>query len=276
MSPSLASRKPKRRGNSSDQRRSHSAPAPLSDLQLVILSRAAQHPECLTSLEGGADGEATRRATRNLLERGLLIAASPAASKPRRGALGETAPEYWRITRSGLAVIGVAPSELSKECQQLVVGLDGGPSADAVRPKEARTRGDRRGDVKHPPVAKTRIRSSRRTSPGQAAPAQPSRRGTGATTEPKIRPAAEPGKTTSKSTNKETSGTRLLGLLCREDGATIPEIMQATGWLAHSSRAALTGLRKKGHAILREQHVGGRGTVYRIAAEPGPLAGQEA
>lgn len=42
---------------------------------------------------------------------------------------------------------------------------------------------------------------------------------------------------------------RVLALLRREEGATLAEITEATGWLPHSTRAALTGLRKKGHAI---------------------------
>jgi hypothetical protein len=38
-------------------------------------------------------------------------------------------------------------------------------------------------------------------------------------------------------------------LLAREEGATLEEMMAATGWLPHTTRAALTGLRKKGFAI---------------------------
>ncbi|MGE3744789.1 MAG: DUF3489 domain-containing protein [Sphingomonadaceae bacterium] len=45
----------------------------------------------------------------------------------------------------------------------------------------------------------------------------------------------------------------VLDLLQREGGATLDEIVDATGWLPHTTRAALTGLRKKGHAIARER-----------------------
>ncbi|MEJ6010458.1 DUF3489 domain-containing protein [Novosphingobium aquae] len=55
----------------------------------------------------------------------------------------------------------------------------------------------------------------------------------------------------------------VLALLRREDGATLAELMAATGWLAHSTRAALTGLRKKGHGIERSKR--GEDTCYRIA-----------
>jgi hypothetical protein len=43
----------------------------------------------------------------------------------------------------------------------------------------------------------------------------------------------------------------VLTLLARPDGATLAELVAATDWLPHTTRAALTGLRKKGHAIER-------------------------
>jgi hypothetical protein len=43
----------------------------------------------------------------------------------------------------------------------------------------------------------------------------------------------------------------VVGLLRREAGATLDEMVAATSWLPHTTRAALTGLRKKGHAIER-------------------------
>jgi hypothetical protein len=41
----------------------------------------------------------------------------------------------------------------------------------------------------------------------------------------------------------------VLALLQREEGATLGELTAATGWLPHTVRAALTGLRKRGHAV---------------------------
>lgn len=57
----------------------------------------------------------------------------------------------------------------------------------------------------------------------------------------------------------------VLDLLRRADGATLAEIMAATNWLPHSTRAALTGLRKKAHRIERTKR--GEETCYRIVAE---------
>lgn len=71
-------------------------------------------------------------------------------------------------------------------------------------------------------------------------------------------PAAENG-----AIDKRPSKTELLlGLLRREDGATLDQMMEATGWLAHSTRAALTGLKKKDHMLSSEKIDGTR--VYRI------------
>lgn len=41
----------------------------------------------------------------------------------------------------------------------------------------------------------------------------------------------------------------VIDLLMRDYGTTLAEMVEATGWLPHSTRAALAGLRKKGHEI---------------------------
>lgn len=56
----------------------------------------------------------------------------------------------------------------------------------------------------------------------------------------------------------------VLDLLGREQGATLCELVDATGWLPHTTRAALTGLRKKGHVI--DKATRDNATCYSIAA----------
>jgi hypothetical protein len=56
----------------------------------------------------------------------------------------------------------------------------------------------------------------------------------------------------------------ITSLLSRKDGATLTELMTATGWQSHSVRAALTGLRKKGHEVVRTMRDGV--THYHIQA----------
>ena len=60
----------------------------------------------------------------------------------------------------------------------------------------------------------------------------------------------------------------IIGLLAREKGATLADITAATGWLPHTARAALTGLRHKGYALTSSKEVGGART-YRITTPPG-------
>ena len=55
----------------------------------------------------------------------------------------------------------------------------------------------------------------------------------------------------------------LLALVARKSGATMPAMMEATGWQAHSVRAGLTGLRKDGVTIERSTNRKGE-TVYGV------------
>ncbi len=54
-------------------------------------------------------------------------------------------------------------------------------------------------------------------------------------------------------------------LLQRKAGASIDQIAKATGWQAHTCRAFLSGLRKKGRDVARQTGKDGR-SVYRIAS----------
>ena len=57
---------------------------------------------------------------------------------------------------------------------------------------------------------------------------------------------------------------QVVAMLGSSEGATLDDIVSATGWLPHTARAALTGLRKRGIAIAREQR--GSSSIYHIAA----------
>ena len=58
---------------------------------------------------------------------------------------------------------------------------------------------------------------------------------------------------------------QIVAMLSRPEGASLAELVAATGWQAHSVRGALAGsLKRKGHAILSEKIAGER--RYRIEA----------
>jgi hypothetical protein len=56
---------------------------------------------------------------------------------------------------------------------------------------------------------------------------------------------------------------RVLELLQRDCGATLEELTTATAWLPHTTRAALTGLRKRGCSVTIDRSDKERGSTYR-------------
>jgi hypothetical protein len=57
---------------------------------------------------------------------------------------------------------------------------------------------------------------------------------------------------------------KVMEMLAWGGGASLDEITAATGWLPHSARAMLSGLRKAGHEVVREKREGV--SRYRIPA----------
>ena len=54
-------------------------------------------------------------------------------------------------------------------------------------------------------------------------------------------------------------------MLERDGGATMEQMVEATGWLAHTVRGAISGaLRKKLGLTVESSKIEGRGRVYRI------------
>jgi hypothetical protein len=65
----------------------------------------------------------------------------------------------------------------------------------------------------------------------------------------------------------------VVDLLRREGGATIDQLADAMGWLPHTTRAALTGLRKRGFGIDRRKAKDERAGAYFIADRPNAAEG---
>jgi uncharacterized protein DUF3489 len=49
---------------------------------------------------------------------------------------------------------------------------------------------------------------------------------------------------------------RIVKMLARKSGATLEALVEVTGWLPHTTRAALTGLRKRGYEVVLERQDG--------------------
>lgn len=74
---------------------------------------------------------------------------------------------------------------------------------------------------------------------------------------PVTKPAVKP---------EATKRAQLIALLQREGGATIDEMVAVTSWLPHTTRAAMTGLRKAGMMLESEKTDNVR--RYRIVSSP--------
>jgi len=66
----------------------------------------------------------------------------------------------------------------------------------------------------------------------------------------------------------------VIELLSQAAGATLAALIAATDWLPHTTRAALTGLRKRGYVLTLDRGDRQRGSVYRIVSKPDRDAGK--
>ena len=81
------------------------------------------------------------------------------------------------------------------------------------------------------------------------------------------------------SSKRKTKKQELIQLLNRKSGVDVATISDKLGWQTHTTRAALTGLRKAGYAVVSDKPGEGKATRYRISATPaqtGETAGAEA
>jgi len=88
-------------------------------------------------------------------------------------------------------------------------------------------------------------------------------------TGPKDAPEASPNPSTPKpvAIRVGTKQAEIIALIQRPEGASIGEIVEATGWLAHSARGLISGgLKKKLNLPITSEKVAGRGTVYKLEA----------
>ena len=87
-------------------------------------------------------------------------------------------------------------------------------------------------------------------------------------------PSCVHSKPASLSPRESSKLSQVMLMLSQESGVTVQGISEAMGWLAHTTRATLTGLRKRGVHIIRLTREGERSSSYRI--EPSPETRQAA
>lgn len=197
----------------------------LSDTQLLMLSAGAQRDDLRLVLPDRLRGGAGQKVFAALLAKALIEEVPE--SEIQRVAFDPDAAEQvaYRISRQGLAAIGIESEVQESETATAA------ETADAVGPEQY--------------VLKAGMSPLSPTGDNEQL-------------------AAEPVVSGLPSTSLR-AGSKLAGvveLLALPEGASIDELMAATGWLAHTTRAALTGLRKRGIPVERDKRGDGT-TIYR-------------
>jgi hypothetical protein len=67
---------------------------------------------------------------------------------------------------------------------------------------------------------------------------------------------------------KMTKKAKLINLLSKDRGAEVGSLSKRLGWLPHTTRAALSKLRKSGYVITSAKSGNGKLTRYRITSLP--------
>jgi Protein of unknown function (DUF3489) len=92
--------------------------------------------------------------------------------------------------------------------------------------------------------------------------AEPSRTAAGAFAAPSAQALATP-----RAPRVGTKLAQAIEMLRATEGATIAELAETMSWLPHTTRAVLTGLRKRGYALRLYRSHAGRGSAYHIAVD---------
>jgi len=219
----------------------------LTDTQLIALSGAAQRQDAAVSLPDRIKGMAAKKLATSLMDKGFVreIRAKPGMPAWRRDEDGRTYALV--ITKLGRAAIRVTDEGKTSMDAMKGNGLPSPRSHKGRRPlASASDRSD--AGVDHvPDHVSARKRDAARAQSSNLA-------------------SCGSQSTNGQSVSSPRRGTKLaevLALLERDAGASIEELTSATGWLPHTARAALSGLRKRGYTVLREGKAEG-GSVYRI------------
>jgi hypothetical protein len=115
-----------------------------------------------------------------------------------------------------------------------------------------------------PPVAPATKRSAIKAAASHA-PSHSQTNAAGAT----ANTSTESSAATTRAPRASSKLGRVLEMLAADAGATIRELTASTGWLEHTTRAALTGLRHRGYTLSLSSKERDGASVYRIVTGGG-------
>ena len=219
----------------------------LSDTQAILLSAAAQRADGnLLPLPGSLRGGAAAEVVGAPLARGLIrehLVDSPRKADAAMNTIWRNLPEpdgrgvLLFITAAGADAIGIEPETVpyafNESANSAGEAAVGAPTAADVAPVEATPK--------------------RRGRPRNAAPTA---RDTGAP----------------RKTREGTKQEQLIAMLRRKEGATIAQIVEATGWQPHTVRGAFAGaLKKKLGLNVTSEKAGDGDRIYRLLGADGDI-----
>lgn len=204
--------------------------AQLSDTQLIILNAAAQREDRIAlPLPANLKGGAATRVVDTMIAKGLLeeVEARRIAFQPH------LSDPVWRETGDGHGTT--------------LIITDAGFAAIGIAPDEVPN-----------PVAPRSAMGGDTGAPAEGADHDATPNASAPTA-----PAGAKARTPREGTKQAT----LIAMLQAPDGATIEEIMAATGWQSHTVRGAMAGaLKKKLGLEVTSEKIENRGRVYKLPA----------
>jgi hypothetical protein len=200
----------------------------LTDTQLIVLSSAAKHDDGLAMRPANLNAAAAMKVLSSLIDKGLAREIRAKADAPvwHENDDGRFA---LKITKAGREAIGVEDEETPATSAAVTLG----------KSQKRGTKPAGKKDAQKTPAARTKAAEQNPAGGGQSAPAE-------------FRAGSKQAK--------------IVELMKRPKGATLDELVEATEWLPHTTRAALTGLRKRGLTVERVKDEGRR-SVYRIKSD---------
>jgi hypothetical protein len=202
----------------------------LTDTQLIVLSSASKHDEGLATKPINLHAAAAQKVASSLINKGLVREIRAKADAPvwHENDDGRFA---LKITKAGREAIGVEEEDEDAGSSSAIPAS----KSQKAAPKPAGKKRATKTAASHP---KDTPRSQKTGGGEVSSPGQ-------------IRPGSKQA--------------IIVDLMVRAKGATLDELIKATDWLPHTTRAALTGLRKRGYTVERTR---GDDKITRYRATP--------
>jgi hypothetical protein len=208
----------------------------LTDTQLIVLSSAANHDDGLATRPANLNAAAAMKVASSLIAKGCVREIRAKADAPvwHENDEGRFA---LKITRAGRETIGVDEEEGQQAASSSAI-------PEISKSKKSGSKSAGKKDAAKTTDARTKAARAKTAGNAESASAQV------------------------RAGSKQAT---IVKLMSRPKGATLDEMIEATDWLPHTTRAALTGLRKRGFALERIDEEA-KGSVYRIKFDRAQVA----